>query len=280
MLTGVTQTDDVHVIHLSNGRANVLSVRNGMMAKFLTALEAAFAAPSCKAIVIAGAGRMFCGGADLKDLPVAGELRGIFDSIEKATKPVVMAIHGLVLGGGVEFALAGQSRIAHSQARFSLPEVNMGLLPGLGGTQRLPRLVGAEAALDMMLTGKMIDADEALAMGLVDQVVDGDVIEAAVAFVRNATLTYRRTDHMAPPLDLADALKRHRDQACSRLNQAHQLILDSVAAISDDFETGVSVEKEKFDIAMKSENAQEALRAFFGKRTNNCNAKPDGCGVT
>ena len=178
MLIEMTQTEDIRIIRLANGGANILSISNGMAAALFDAFNDALTYPSCKAIIIAGAGRMFCGGADLKDLPIAGELRDIFDAIEQSAKPVVVAMHGMALGGAVELAMAGHGRIAHSDTRFSLPEVNLGLLPGLGGTQRLPRLVGAEAALEMMLAGKTINAEEALAAGYADMLADDPLASA------------------------------------------------------------------------------------------------------
>ena len=174
--------------------------------------------------------------------------------------------------------MAGHGRIAHSDTRFSLPEVNLGLLPGLGGTQRLPRLVGAEAALEMMLAGKTINAEEALAAGLIDHVTNDDVVAEAMALIRNKILTYRRTDQITPPADLKSALQRHRNETHDPYNQAQKLILDSVSAISEDFETGCAVERSNFDLAMKSENAQELLRDFFARRDKKAGREDAGPG--
>ena len=179
--------DDVGVIELDNPPVNALAL--GLRAGLSAALDAALADPSIVAIVLAGAGRMFCGGADLREFntpaaaqpPATTDLRG---RMERAPKPVVAAIHGSALGGGLEMALACHYRVASTGTKLGLPEVQRGLLPGGGGTQRLPRLVGVATALEMIVGGEPVDAARARAIGLVDEVVDGDVRAAAVAFAR------------------------------------------------------------------------------------------------
>ncbi len=161
---------------------NLLSF--ALRAALWQAVEGAEADPEVRGLVISAAGRSFPAGADIAELdqpPQAPSLSDLCDRIEACGKPVVVALHGSVLGGGLELALAAHGRVALAKARLGLPEVNLGLLPGAGGTQRLPRLIGAEQALRLMLTGRPVPAAEALALGLLDRVVEGGLAAAAVA---------------------------------------------------------------------------------------------------
>ena len=161
--------EGVGIITIDSPPVNALSarVRHGLHEGFR-----AFAADEAvKAVVLICAGRTFCAGADISELgkPMQGPgLLEVFDIIETGTKPVVAAIHGTALGGGYEFALICHYRIAVPSARVGLPEVNLGLLPGGGGTQRLPRLVGIEAALELLTSGEQVLAPRALELGMID----------------------------------------------------------------------------------------------------------------
>ncbi|NXL24983.1 ECHP enzyme, partial [Setophaga kirtlandii] len=147
-------------------------------------LKKADADPSVKAVMICGENGKFSAGADIRGFSapkrLGGALGPIVSLIESSEKPVVAAIEGVALGGGLEVALGCHYRIAHVKARMGLPEVTIGLLPGAEGTQRLPRLIGVPAALDMITTGKHIPATEALKLGLVDEIVEENTIEAAI----------------------------------------------------------------------------------------------------
>ncbi|NXL92461.1 ECHP enzyme, partial [Alectura lathami] len=146
-------------------------------------LKRADADPSVKAITICGENGKFSAGADIRGFssPRKGlRLGSIVSLIESSEKPVVAAIEGVALGGGLEVALGCHYRIAHVQARMGLPEVTIGLLPGAEGTQRLPRLIGVPASLDIITTGRHVTAAEALKLGLVDEVVEENTVEAAI----------------------------------------------------------------------------------------------------
>ncbi|NXY56971.1 ECHP enzyme, partial [Callaeas wilsoni] len=145
-------------------------------------LKKADADPSVKAVMICGENGKFSAGADIRGFssPKRVALGPIVSLIESSEKPVVAAIEGVALGGGLEVALGCHYRIAHVKARMGLPEVTIGLLPGAEGTQRLPRLIGVPAALDMITTGKHILATEALKLGLVDEIVEENATEAAI----------------------------------------------------------------------------------------------------
>lgn len=177
---------EVLILKTDNPPVNALGaeVRKGLVA----GIEEAAGDDSIKAIVIACAGRTFFAGADITEFtkpPVMPMLPEVVDRIEASKKPVVAAVHGTALGGGCEVALGSHYRIAVPSAKFGLPEVKLGLLPGAGGTQRMPKLVGVEAALELMTKGEPIPAAKAKEIGLVDRIADeGTLVEAAVAFAK------------------------------------------------------------------------------------------------
>ena len=184
----------VFEISLANPPVNALNlaVRKGLLA----ALAEAMADPAVKAVVIRGEGRGFCAGADIGEFdtaPRAPLLPEVIAAVEAATKPVVAAIHGEALGGGLELALACHYRIATPSARLGLPEVKLGLLPGAGGTQRLPRLVGVAEALAMIVSGNPVSGTKANAIGLVDQLVAPEELADRVAEFAAAQSAPRRT---------------------------------------------------------------------------------------
>ena len=175
--------DGVGVITLNNPPVNALGagVRQGVA----DLVERARVDGGVQAIVLTGAGRCFCGGADIREFgqpPIPPSLPEVIDIIESCPKPVVAALHGVAYGGGFELPLGCHFRIAAPSARVALPEVTLGLIPGAGGTQRLPRLIGVEAAVGVILSGKPVAATSALSMGIVDEIVDGDLVDAAIAF--------------------------------------------------------------------------------------------------
>src|SRR5713226_9038564 len=188
-MTAITPSVDLDrrgrivVLTIHNPPVNALSqhVRQGLR----DGVTGAIADVAVGAIVITCAGRTFIAGADITEFgkpPREPGLHEVLDLIEGSPKPVVAAVHGTALGGGLEVALACHYRVGVRTARFGLPEVKLGLLPGAGGTQRLPRVVGVEKALQMIVSGDPIGADEALKHGLVDEIVEGDLTAAGVAF--------------------------------------------------------------------------------------------------
>ncbi|MGW8202230.1 3-hydroxyacyl-CoA dehydrogenase NAD-binding domain-containing protein [Sphingomonas bisphenolicum] len=270
MSVETTRDGATTLLRLSNGAVNALSVGNGFVARFQEAILAAIADPQCRVIVVAGAGKLFCGGADIADFnrdPVlVGRLRGLIALVEASEKPIIMAIHGVALGGGLELAMAGHYRIAQANARLGLPEVTLGLLPGAGGTQRLPRLIGTGAALDMMLSGKSIGATRALELGLVDRVVDSDVAQAALEIAATAPPPVRRSGASPLPADLRASIDQRRAALRPGLSRAPRRILDCVEALSDDLASGLAVEASLFGELMASAESHALRHAFFGER--------------
>ncbi len=259
----------------------------------LTARVADIAAdPDVHAVVIGGAGRMFSAGADITEfgaVAVAPSLSQVIASVEALAKPVVAALHGAALGGGLELALGAHARVAQAGAGLGLPEVSLGLLPGAGGTQRLPRLIGAAAALRMMLTGLPVTAAEALELGLVDVVVETGLTDAAVALATDLARRGppRRTcDRQHGPGDrraVETALQSARATA-DPLCPAQGRIIDCVAAAWDlPFDQGLQRERAAFlDLMASPESA--TLRAAFREKRRLARAAretvtPDGSGT-
>jgi len=225
-LVGLRKEGDIAVIAIDNPPVNALSV--AVRAGLVDALSRARADASMAAVVIICAGRTFIAGADIGEFgkPVqAPTTPDVIAAIEATRVPVIAALHGTPLGGGLEVALACHYRVAAPGTRLGLPEIKLGLIPGAGGTQRLPRLVGLDKAMAMILSGDPIPATEARDAGLVDAIVEGDLTAAAVAFARAAARRQRpplardRDDRLAGALletfeaDAAGHLKRARGRA-------------------------------------------------------------------
>ena len=197
-LVRLERDQDVAVVTIDNPPVNALSP--GVVEGLKAAIEQANADAEVRAIVVIGAGRTFISGADVNEFlkPTAGvyvaEIRACLSTIEDSAKPVVMAIHGAALGGGLETAMAGHYRLIAPSAQVGQPEVKLGLIPGAGGTWRLPRLAGVAKAVEMCAFGTPVKAQEALAAGIVDRIIEGDLRAGAVEFARDvAGKPFRRT---------------------------------------------------------------------------------------
>ncbi len=272
---------DIATVAVNNPPVNALSlpVRAGLKEAF-TALESS----ACKAIVLICSGRTFIAGADISEFgkpPADPWLPEVLGQIESSGVPVVAAIHGTALGGGLETAMSCHYRIATASARLGLPEVLLGLLPGAGGTQWLPRLVGVEAALDMMISGKPVSADAAFERGLVDRIAEGDLQEAALSYARELVELKagpRRTtdipvkaDHL--PEDFFDSMRTLVANKTKRL-PAPQRIIDCVqAAATMDHEAAVAIERQGFADLLISPQSAGLRHMFFAERQA---AKIDG----
>ena len=283
--------DGVAILKIDNPPVNVLS--SDVSAALLDALAAAEADPGVVSIVVMGAGRTFVAGADIRSLEQAalGRLDAAIDMhealarIENCTKPVVMAIHGTALGGGLELAMAGRYRVCAPDARHGQPEVNLGVIPGAEGTQRLPRLVGIAAALDLCLTGQPIDARRALAIGLVDRVVEGDLMTGAADFARQAAAARHpakkrdRRDRLGGAAENAPlfAAARARADAMRRGVPAPVAAVEAIeAAATLPFDEGRRKERELFFRCVQSDQARSMIRAFFERRKKRPENDPGG----
>ncbi|MBO1110580.1 3-hydroxyacyl-CoA dehydrogenase NAD-binding domain-containing protein [Bordetella petrii] len=270
--------DGILVLTIDHPPVNALSadVRRGLA----DAVQAAQADAGVRAIVLAGAGRNFIAGADIREFgkpPQPPALPDVCNAIEASAKPVVAALHGAALGGGLEIALAAHYRVALRGARLGLPEVNLGLLPGAGGTQRAPRLAGAAAALDLMLSGRHASADEALSWGLIDRVDDGaDAQAAGLAYARELLAQGagpRRTRDATAALADRQAAQaaidaaRAQVQARSRGLFSPGKIVDAVqAALDQPFDEGLRTERALFLQCLDSPQRAALVHAFFAER--------------
>ncbi|HJN43976.1 MAG: 3-hydroxyacyl-CoA dehydrogenase NAD-binding domain-containing protein [Vicinamibacterales bacterium] len=275
----VSNHDGVAVITLVNPPVNGLgfAVRTGLQAAFETAAND----DAIRALVITGSGRMFSGGADIREFgqpppPGTPYLPGLLDEIEALEKPVVAAIHGVALGGGCELALGCHVRLAAPGTRVGLPEVTLGILPGAGGTQRMPRLIGVPAALDLIVSGKMVPAAKAKALGILDEIVEGNVVEAAVALARRmvderlpirraSALDDRIAEVRGTPEIFADFKKKMARRA--RGFEAPYACVDCIeAAVALPFAEGLAKERETFLQLVASDQSKAQRHAFFAER--------------
>ena len=272
LVVSLTRDAGVAVIVIDNPPVNALSrdVRAGLV----ETLDEAVADDSVRAIVVACAGDTFCAGADIREFdlpPQPPHLTDVIQRFEDATKPVVAALHGNALGGGCELAAGCHYRVAARRTRIGLPEVNLGLLPGAGGTQRMPRLVGFDAALALMLDGKPRAIDAAEAAGFVDEIADGDVRACAVDFARRlvtAGLGARRTAALPPPEAAPEIFQRHEQAARKRRGEpAPEKIVAAVRRTIDmPFADAVARARADF-LALRDSPESKALRhAFFAER--------------
>jgi 3-hydroxyacyl-CoA dehydrogenase len=260
---------DIQVLRISHPPLNVLSVREGVVSTLDGALRAAKQSATVRAVVIAGSGSHFCAGADIADFDEdphrLNAIRALMGSIESFPKPVVIAIDGLCLGAGLELAVAGHYRIATTRASLGAPEVTLGLLPGAGGTQRIPRLAGAQAAAKLMLDGKVIGAAEALDLGLLDAVTSEDVVRAAIAFIDAQPRVTRPTSARPVPADMAAALEQARTR--SKQTFAQQCILKCLECLnSQTFRDALLAEANYFNQLLASDASRALRHAFFGRR--------------
>ena len=264
--------DGVLVLVLDNPPVNALGV--DVLRELDGAIRAGNADVRVTAFVIAGANGTFSGGADIrtfgKPWPSGSpDLRAVIAAIEASPKPFVAAIDGVAYGGGLEVALACDARYVTSNARLALPEINLGLLPGAGGTQRLPRAIGAAAALEMMLGGAPIDAARAVGFGLVEQ-GDGDVVAAACAAARRAPSGVRRRISETPVAagaaeSIAAARAAQPDE--DRGGLAARRLCDCVeAATRLPFEEGLALERALFEELRASEQSRSRIAVFFAER--------------
>jgi 3-hydroxyacyl-CoA dehydrogenase len=251
----------------------VNAISQPVRAALLAGVKRAEADPSIGALVIACTGRTFFAGADLREFGKPSTepfLTEVVDTIEGAAKPVVAAIHGTALGGGLEIAMACHYRVADVGSRLALPEVKLGLMPGARGTQHLPRLVGVEKALEIIALGNPISADDALKSGLVDIVAHNDLVESAVRQAGGiAAVPPRRTRDLTvvPVADAVYATFRDRNAKRFRGLAAPPAIIASVRAATElPFEEGARREREIF-LELRAGPQNEALRyAFFAER--------------
>lgn len=275
----VTQNQLGHVLLVTINAPPVNALSVNVRRGLAKAMDTAEANAEVAMVLIVGAGRNFIAGADIREFglaPQSPSLPDICNRIESCTKPVVVAIHGAALGGGLEIALAAHYRLAVHDAKIGLPEVTLGLMPGAGGTQRLPRLIGVVAGLELMLGGKPIEVARAHALGLVDRVAgSNDVLAEGHAYTLELL-----ADNAAPrrTRDRQSTTDSHAERVALAAARAQlpkkyrglfspEKIIDAVeAAIERPFEAGLKLERELFLQCMESPQRRGLVHAFFAER--------------
>ena len=271
----VQSRDGVAIVTLENPPVNGLG--HALRTAIVAGVDAAQSDPAVKAIVLVGAGKMFSGGADIREFNTPRAmaeptLHTVIRVVESSAKPVVAAIAGHCMGGGLELSLACQYRVATPDAQLGLPEVKIGLLPGAGGTQRLPRAVGVETALDMIVSGNALPAAQLKDTALVDRIVEGDLLEGAVAFAREVAdrrplPRLRDRPAIEPNAEAFFQFARNTVAAVAKNFPAPGKCVDAVAAaVSKPFDEGLKYERELFLQLIQSPESRALRHAFFGER--------------
>ena len=279
-LVQLTKDNGIAVITINNPPVNALSP--GVPEGIARAIEEINNDAAVKACVLIGGGRTFVSGADIKEF---GKMRSgsardtmnfpdLLTRIENCRQPVVMAIHGNALGGGLELAMAGHYRVAVASAQVGQPEVRLGIIPGAHGTQRLPRLAGVAKAVEMCAGGSPIKAEEALRFGIVDRVIEGDLLLGAISFAREiagkpAPKTSERNEKLGTPEENAAIFAAARDTARKKQRglTAPLAAIDAVeAATKLPFDEGCALERKLFIECLQSDQSKALIHVFFSER--------------
>ncbi len=266
----------VAVITLDNPPVNGLGheLRSGIVA----GVEKAQADKNVKAIVLIGAGRAFSGGADIREFntPKAGAeptLHTVIRAVEDSTKPVIAAVGGACMGGGLELALGCHYRVAVAGAQIALPEVKLGILPGAGGTQRLPRIIGVEAALNMIVSGEAVPSEQFKGTALFDEMIQGDLLQGATAFAQKVVAENRPLKRVRdikinyPNAEAFFQFARNAVQATAKNFPAPLKCVEAVAAsVAKPFEEGLRIESDFFNYLVQTPESKALRHSFFGER--------------
>jgi 3-hydroxyacyl-CoA dehydrogenase len=279
-LIQVTQNNGIAIITVNNPPVNALSP--GVPEGIWEAIEKIDREDSIKAAVLIGGGRTFVAGADIKEFgkmtsgkgPRSAGMLPTLRRIEDCRKPIVVAIHGTAFGGGLELAMAGHYRVAVASAQVGQPEVKLGIIPGAGGTQRLPRLAGVAVAVEMCVEGKPVSAEQALKFGIIDELIEDDLLAGALAFARAvagkpARKTRERNEKLGTAEQNAPIFAAARETARTKQNGllAPLAAIESIeAAVKLPFDKGCEVEQNLFAKCLFSDQSKALIHVFFGER--------------
>jgi 3-hydroxyacyl-CoA dehydrogenase len=266
---------DVGIIWINNPPVNAISV--GVREAMIDGAAKLNADPEIKVGILACEGRTFMAGADITEFgkpPLSPGLHEAIDAIENSSKPIVAAIHGTAFGGGLESALACHYRVAVATAQVGLPEVKLGILPGAGGTQRLPRLIGIEAALNIIVSGDPVPAAQAAKVGVIDKIVEGDLLEGAIAFAKDLVTKKAPARKIRDiSIDASKLPAGYFDEARKRIAKekknlfSPQRIVDALeAAATLSFDKGMARERELFVQCQQNSQAKALQHVFFAER--------------
>jgi 3-hydroxyacyl-CoA dehydrogenase len=272
----------VGVITLNNPPVNALSVGKGLLQGILDALKEGDHDPNVRVFLLIGGGRNFSGGADITEFgkppfPGMATLRDVLTYMDTVTKPMVAAIAGPTMGGGLELAMGTHYRCAITGAQIGLPEVKLGILPGAAGTQRLPRLIGVEKAVEMITTGEPASTERAHELGIVDEIVTGDLRAAAIAYANKISKEgrpVRRASALTAKVEGdADAFFAAARERIAREFRGYPAPLECLAcveaAVKKPFPEGIKFERERFEHLVRTTESQSLRHAFFAERAAN-----------
>lgn len=262
--------DGIAVIEIDNPPVNAMSAH--VRSQLLAALQEAEADASVSGIVLTGHGGRFVAGADIREFgkpPVSPTLPDVVEALDRCTKPIAAGIQGQALGGGLELAMACDWRVAAADSVLGLPEVKLGLIPGAGGTQRLPRLIGVARAIELIATGKTIKAPEALALGLVDEVSEGSAVDACILRLREMEGVKRRVSSL-PVSEDRTGIEAEREAVLKSRRIVTEAAKTAVTVVSSaahlGFDEGLAAERSAF-VKLRSGEEAAALRyLFFAER--------------
>jgi len=279
-LVQLTKDDALAIVTINNPPVNALSP--GVPEGISEAIAQISKDDSVKAAVVIGGGRTFVAGADIKEFeklrsgtkPRGEGMLPLLLQIEDCRKPIVMAIHGTAFGGGLELAMAGHYRVAAPEAQIGQPEVKLGIIPGAGGTQRLPRLAGVAKAIEMCASGNPVKADEAFSCGIIDRIIEGDLLAGATRFAREIAdrptpKTRERGVRLGTPEQNSAAFAAARESARKKQRgmTAPLAAIDAVeAATKLPFEEGCREERRLFAECLNSDQSKALIHVFFGER--------------
>lgn len=269
------QDGDVAVVTVNNPPVNTITA--AVRADLRQALEDIRANPSYKAVLLRCEGSTFFSGADIGEFsgpPREQEYRELFNGWENLAIPVIAAMHGTVMGGGLEIALACHYRVAAPGTRFGMPEVTLGIIPGAGGTQRMPRLVGVEKALEFILSARPVDTTQAITMGFLDAVIEGDLLSGSLAYTRDVLasgLGPRRTGEakVDPATARPEIIAKMKDEARRKYpNRTAGLVAVDVVAASAELplQDGLELETARVNECKLTDESKGAVHAFFAER--------------
>lgn len=267
-VVGIERVGGIAVVVIDNPPVNASS--QAVREALLDVISQTNGDPAVTAVVLTGAGKAFMGGADIREFdkpPVEPQLPQVIAALMDSPKPWLAAIHGPALGGGFELALGCDVRIASPDAIVGLPEVMLGIMPGAGGTQHLPRLVGVPRAIELICAGKRMKAEEALQLHLIDEVVQGDLRATALALAAQMTTKRRIRDLPVPRYAPEEAVAV--EKAALQANPGRQIV-EAIAAIKSaaalPYAEGMKLERKVFLELRASPEAAEARRRFFESR--------------
>ena len=267
---------EIAVITFDNPPMNGFS--HALRKKIVTGIEHADADPAVKAVILIGSGTLFSSGADIKEfgkpaMLAEPNLRTVIAVVESSTKPVIAAIAGICMGGGLELALGCNYRVVAPKTQIALPEVKLGLLPGAGGTQRLPRLIGLEYAMNIIVSGEPVQSDQFKGSPLFDEFIEGDLLEGALAFARKVVaekMPLKRVRDLKVRHPKPDAYINWVKTVVGQMTKNYPAPLACIEAVANSltmkFEDGLKAERVGFSTLFMGEEHRALRHLFFAER--------------